>query len=177
MNEEGSVEVEPLEVRAIRPDEWRLLRSIRLEALENSPEAYITTYEEASAFPDGLWSDRAQKGSAGDSQLTVLAIDGRVAVGLAVGLWDPDRSGDVMPVVSVYVSSGVRGRGVGTQVMEVVHDWGRSKGASASSLWVVDDNVGARSFYERLGYRATLDRHCITVPPIRWETRMILDLR
>ena len=165
------------DVRAIRADEWDRLRSIRLEALKDSPDAFITKHEEALADPQSRWEELAARGAAGDGQTTIIAVRGRDTVAMAVGLWDPDRSGTVMPVVAVFVSPRVRRQGVGARVMRSVHDWGRSKGATAASLWVVDSNTAARGFYEGIGYKATLDRHEISVPPVRWETRMVLTLR
>ena len=164
-------------VRTVRSDEWERLRSIRLEALADAPEAFITTLAEATAFADDLWIERARAGAAGDTQVTVIAVSEADTVGLAVGLWDPERSGSVMPVVSVFVAPRARRCGLGSAMMDAVHAWGRGKGATSSSLWVVDGNDSARRFYEGLGYRRTLDRHRITVPPVRWETRMTLQLR
>lgn len=60
--------------------------------------------------------------------------------------------------------------------MEGVEGWARSKGVGLTSLWVVDGNDAARRFYEQLGYAATLDRQKISVPPVRWETRLVKDL-
>lgn len=165
-----------IEVRAVQIGEWQRLRSIRLEALADSPEAFITTHAEASDFPQDLWEGRVAKGAAGESQITVIGIDGDDTVAMAVGLWDPGRSGSVMPVVAVFVAPRVRRLGVGSLIMGALHEWGRANGAIGASLWVVDGNDTASRFYKRLGYRPTLDRHKITVPPVRWETRLVKPL-
>lgn len=173
---DGDVIGTEIDVRRIRPDDWRALRSIRLEALDDTPEAYITTLEEATAFPDGLWRSRARSGAAGDEQSTVLAFDASRPVGLAVGLNRMGVSPGMVAVVSVYVSPTARRRGVGRRVMGEVEAWARSIGASTASLWVVDGNDRARSFYRSIGYEPTLDRQQVTVPPVRWETRFVKDL-
>jgi len=165
-----------VEVRRIRSDEWGPLRAIRLEALADTPTAYITTLADAENFPDDLWRERAEKGAAGVDQATYLAFDGLAPVGMAVGLLRPDIRPDVVPIVSVYVSPSVRRSGVGDALMAGVEEWARTVGASSTSLWVVDGNDAARRFYESLGYRMTLDRQKIAQPPIRWETRLVKDL-
>jgi len=160
-------------VRRIAPDEWRRLRAIRLEALADTPTAYITTLAEAQAFSDSVWIERAAAGSTGADQATMIAVDGVDTVGMAVGLLRPDARPGVVPIVSVYVSPQARRAGTGKRLMDGVEDWARSVSATMTSLWVVDGNDVAWSFYGELGYVATLDRHKIPVPPIRWETRVV----
>lgn len=163
-------------VRSIAADEWRRLRSIRFEALANTPTAYITTLDKAKAFPDSVWIDRAEAGSNGADQATMIAVDGAATLGMAVGLLRPDARPGVVPIVSVYVSPQARRTGTGRRLMDGVEDWARSKSATMTSLWVVDGNDVASSFYDQLGYVATLDRQKISVPPIRWETRLVKEL-
>ena len=168
--------VTPVTVRQIEADEWRRLRSIRLEALMDSPESFITLHAEAAGFPDSVWAERADAGSSGIEQVTMVAIDGADTVGMAVGLSRPGIRPGVVPIVSVFVSPRARRAGVGKSLMGGVERWARSRSVGMTSLWVVDGNEGARKFYEGLGYVATLDRHKISVPPIRWETRLVKNL-
>jgi GNAT superfamily N-acetyltransferase len=165
-----------IEVRRIRPTEWRRLRDVRLEALADSPQAFITTLAEARRFPDSLWSDRASVGSEGPGQATMIAVSGGRTVGMAVGLDRSSVAPGVVAVVSVFVSPDVRRRGVARALMAAVEAWASGVGATTTSLWVVDGNEGARTLYESLGYRMTLDRQPIRVPPPRWETRMVKRL-
>lgn len=168
--------MERIEIRRVAFGDEMRLRSIRLEALEDSPLAFITTLDEARAHPDDLWVSRVTAGSSGAAQATFLALAGDATVGLAIGLDRSERAPGVVAVVSVFVSASVRHRGVGASLMAAVESWAVSIGASTTSLWVVDGNDAARRFYEGLGYRSTLDRQRITVPPVRWESRMYKQL-
>jgi len=161
-----------LEVRRIRQEEWRVLRGIRLEALADAPGAFSTTLEEAQAFPDTIWQDRASNGAVGGSQATMLAFDDGVAIGMAVGLLRAHISRDVAPIVSVYVSPGVRRLGVGEQLMDAVEAWAQRNGAVTTSLWVADKNTAARTFYQARGYRLTSDRQQLAHTPTGCEIRM-----
>lgn len=165
-----------VEVRRIRTDEWLKLREIRLEALADTPEAFITTLAEAETYPDDVWKDRARSGALGGLQTTMIAVDGEHTVGMAIGLLRPAVTREVVPIVSVFVSPSVRRRGVGEGLVVGVERWARAQGAVRTSLWVVDTNDAARRFYEGIGYRATLDRQKITVAPVRWETRLVKEL-
>ena len=39
-----------LTVRSLTEDDWEAYRAVRLEALRESPEAFVGTFEEESAF-------------------------------------------------------------------------------------------------------------------------------
>jgi GNAT superfamily N-acetyltransferase len=166
-----------IEVRRVRAGEWRRLREVRLDALADSPGAFITTLAEARRFPDSLWRERATAGAHGDEQATMIAIEGTRTVGMAVGIDRSTVATGVVAIVSVFVSADVRHRGVGRSLMAAVEAWALGIGATTTSLWVVDGNDVARGFYESLGYTATLDRQRIDVPPVRWETRMVKRIR
>lgn len=165
-----------VEVRRVEPGDWRAIRAVRLEMLEDSPLAFITTLTEARALPDSVWIDRCTQPPDG-AAATFGAFVGDRAVGMAVGL-DKSRPGrSVVAVVSVYVSPDHRRTGVADRLMAGVEDWAVARGVRWTSLWVVDGNDGARAFYEQRGYRSTFDRQRITGPPVRWERRMQKRLR
>ncbi len=166
---------ETIEVRVIRPDEWAKVKAIRLEALADTPTAFVTRHDEAAAFPDDVWIDRANKGSQGEEQLTVLALDDGEPVGLAVGLLKAE--GSVLVVVSVFIAPVVRGRGIGDKMFRLLEDWGSGSGAVRASLWVEETNGRARSFYRRLGYGLTTDRQWIPNDSGLWEVRLEKALR
>ena len=161
-----------IEVRRVAPGDAHRLRAIRLEALEDAPLAFITTVDEARAHSDDLWRRRVDAGSSGTDQATFLACAAEATVGMAIGLDRSDRVPGVVAVVSVFVSASARRHGVGDSLMTAVETWALAIGATTTSLWVVDGNDAARAFYEKRGYRPTLDRQHITAPPERWETRM-----
>ncbi|MFV1999597.1 MAG: GNAT family N-acetyltransferase [Acidimicrobiia bacterium] len=164
------------EVRRIRSEEWRILRKIRLEALADAPGAFSTTLEDAQTYPDAIWQDRASKGAVGGSQATILAFDNGIAVGMAVGLLRAHISRDVAPIVSVFVSSGARRRGIGERLMDEVEAWARRNGAVTTSLWVAEANTAARSFYQSRGYQSTSDRQQIAETPTGCEIRMVKNV-
>lgn len=64
----------------------------------------------------------------------------------------PLRAGEAY-IYSVVVAEGLRGMGLGRQMMEQIEDEARHAGARAALLRVIVGNQGARRLYERLGYR------------------------
>jgi len=172
----GAMDGTSIDVRRIRGDDWELLRQVRLDALLDTPIAFITTHAEAEAFGDEVWQERALLGASGGSQATMLAMAGDRAVGMAVGI---DRSASrpgLVAIVSVFVAPDARRLGVGRRLIAAVEEWARQIEATATSLWVVEGNDAAAAFYESIGYRSPLDRQRITAPPVRWEMRMTKTL-
>lgn len=158
-------------VRRVRADDWKAIKAIRLEMLLDSPLAFVTTYEEAAAHDDRVWIDRCSHDPDGEIG-SFAAFTGRDAVGMAVGVDKAASGWPVVSIVSVYVSPSLRRHGVAGRLMGSVELWAAARGATSTSLWVVDGNEGARAFYDRRGYESTGDRQRITTPPIRWETRL-----
>jgi hypothetical protein len=48
-------------VRALRRDEWRNYRELRLRALSDSPDAFGSTWKAEAARPDSAWADKTDK--------------------------------------------------------------------------------------------------------------------
>ena len=60
-----------------------------------------------------------------------------------------------MQVEGVRVAASRRGSGLGTELLDWAHDWGRRHGAVVAQLTTDRSRVDARRFYERLGYVAS----------------------
>lgn len=95
-------------------------------------------------------------GRPGDA--SVIAVAGSVPAGAAwCRLFPPHEPGygfvdASTPELSVGVSPGHRGEGIGTALLEALADVAREEGFTALSLSVEQDNPAAR-MYERLGFR------------------------
>lgn len=64
------------------------------------------------------------------------------------------RSERDMSIEGIAVDSSMRGRGIGTSLMDAVFEFARVKGFDNVRLDVVDTNPDARRLYERLGFEA-----------------------
>ncbi|HLK46082.1 MAG TPA: GNAT family N-acetyltransferase [Acidimicrobiales bacterium] len=132
--------------RRVHPDEWATLRDVRLAALRDAPYAFNSTVEEASAFDEGWWRDRAA------TQACVVAFDGAAPIGLAMGghLREPDP--EVRTLRSMWVAPDHRGAGVADGLVDDVVAWARAEGASRLVLWALLPAARAQAFYERYGF-------------------------
>jgi len=159
-----------IEIRAISPQEWQLLRTIRLEALETAPEAFCTRYEDALCRDENSWRERLTS-NGDDGVLTVLAFDGTRPVGMSVGVFHAEDDEPFVEVLSVFVSTDVRGQGVADRIFDTIEEWGRARGAAALSLLVEEKNPRARRFYERQGWEPANEWVSSPSSDDRWQTR------
>ena len=153
-------------LRHTRPEDWELLKEIRLRGLLDSPDAFCVTYDEAVGYDDEVWIHRSSADPQYGESASFLALDGEEPVGHAVGvLCDEHR----LDVVSVFVIPSHRGTGIAQELMQMVEEWGRARGAGCAVLDVEASNRRAGSFYEHLGYAPTGRRE--TYPGRVWLHR------
>jgi GNAT superfamily N-acetyltransferase len=161
-----------VEVRGIRASEWGSLRSLRLEALQDSPLSYGSTLEREVLRPDDEWRERAAAGAGAEDEVAFAAVaDGRW-VGMARGYLELP----VAHLIAVYVTPDWRRLGIGHAVSQAVIAWARERGASAIVLSVSDWNTGARSVYESIGFTPTGHQQSLPWNQLVTESEMRMEL-
>jgi inorganic pyrophosphatase len=137
-------------VSALSPDDWREYRSLRLEALQNEPAAFSSTYAEMLDQPDEFWRARLT-----DLQCAVLmARSGSQPVGM-VGAYLGTADGDarVAVVFGMYVSEVFRRRGLGRALLTAIVDRVSAyPEIDAIRLWVTETQEPAVRLYESFGF-------------------------
>ena len=135
-------------VRRVTAEEWRALRDVRLRALQDSPEAFETSYEEARLRPEEWWVDWAARSAAGDAQAMFRAWDGGEPGGI-VGTYVDD--GDRW-LISMWTAPSARGRGVGRALVAAVVAFARAAGSRDLLLEVTFGNDAAHALYRACGF-------------------------
>lgn len=138
-----------VEVNRIGPDDWQLLRELRLASLADAPEAFGQRYEEAGLADERDWQATARASASGDRRAWFIAWQDGQPVGLVQGRRRPPS--DCL-LFSMWVAPRARRLGTGRALVQAVEDWGRGWGASRVVLWVIDGNQSAIRFYERIGF-------------------------
>ena len=144
-------------IARIRPDDWALLRDMRLRALRDAPEAFGQTYENAAAEPELEWRSAARAASSGDRRAWFFARPDEAAPDAAtptdLGMVQVRRRPpDDCLVFSMWVAPEARHLGVGRALIDAAADWARSWGGRRIVLWVTGVNEGAQRFYDRVGF-------------------------
>ena len=121
-------------VRALGEDEWEQYRSVRLNALEESPEAFVATADEERAFDEDFWRNRMRR-----SQRLLAEQDGApvgvASVGQATREGEKDNA-KVAELFGLWVAPAARGTGVATQLVQAGADAARQQGRSHLAYWV-----------------------------------------
>lgn len=145
-------------VRRTESDEWRQLRALRLEALQDSPTAFGTTYADAAALTDEIWQRQAtHDATSSTSAMFVATTEDGHWVGMA-GSAPLETVPGTAHIHGVYVAPAHRGQpaGLAAQLIKAAIKWARDNtDASWLTLGVHEDNTRAQAFYRRIGFTAT----------------------
>jgi GNAT superfamily N-acetyltransferase len=147
------------EIRRAVPDDWAMLRRVRLGAL-----AWPNFIAWAGAEPVGLAGAMAEPAEPAEP-----GRSGRRSGGAgASGSWH---------LVSMWVSPQAQGQGIADRLVAAVAACARADGAERLTLWVADASTRARAFYLRIGFRSTGRRQLVRPEePDHWEEEQVLDL-
>lgn len=144
-------------IRRITPEEWPLLRDMRLRALRDAPEAFGQTYENAASEAEVEWRSAARAASAGDRRAWFIArteVTGASGRPSELGMVQARRRPpDDCLVFSMWVAPEARRAGVGRALIDAAAEWARSWAGHRIVLWVTGANESATRFYERIGFR------------------------
>jgi GNAT superfamily N-acetyltransferase len=132
----------PVEVRRFAPDQWQLLRELRLRALCDDPDAFASTHAREIEFDEQIWRSRTAR--------MAYAIRDGAPAGLVGAM--PDEETGTTVLIAMWVASEHRGAGVGDALVAWVCAAARSNGHRRVGLWYADGNDPARRLYERLGF-------------------------
>lgn len=158
-------------VRRTDAADWREVRDLRLEMLDDTPIGFAERLESARITSEEEWRVRAVRGqNPRGIALAAITAEGRW-VGTMGGYIPDARTGPLL--VGVYVSPDFRGReaGVTDALLSAVEEWASAYG-STLTLGVHEDNARARIAYERRGF--TLTGH--SVPYVLDKSRRELEM-
>jgi ribosomal protein S18 acetylase RimI-like enzyme len=137
----------PFTIRHLTPADAADFGAIRLAALQESPEAFGSTYETEAVRPLSGWGERLATPGA-----FAAYVDGNI-VGLARFVQDTGSAKERHKgaVYGMYVAPQARGQGVGSALIEALIEHA-SGIVEQLRLGVVDDNEAAIRLYQKHGF-------------------------
>lgn len=160
----------PIATEFLGPEAWERLRNVRLAALQGSPAAFLSTYEEQARWSADLWRAEVRRGR------WLVAVDGGRDVALLGATPESDVPGTDRYLSYMWVAPDRRGLGLGRRLVNTMLRTLHDDGVPRAWLWVMGDNDWVRVLYEQLGFRATGDRQPLKKDPSRHEVRMARNL-
>jgi GNAT superfamily N-acetyltransferase len=121
------------------------LRSIRLRALQDAPDAFGTTFEEASATPAEAWANQLA------NLPTFVAVEDGRDVAMVRCARDQQNT-EVGWLISMWVAPDCRRAHLGSVLVDLVVAWARANGMGCLRLDVADVNAPAVALYESKGF-------------------------
>jgi GNAT superfamily N-acetyltransferase len=141
-----------LTVSRIQPEQWEMLKDVRLRALSDAPYAFGTTFEEAKKRPSSRWQSDALDHATQPGRAYFLAYAKGIPSGMA-GCYRPEL--DTAHLTAMWVAPEVRPTNLGVHIVNAAVKWAQSYGTTTLEAWVSEDNVGARAFYQKIGFKET----------------------
>jgi RimJ/RimL family protein N-acetyltransferase len=98
-----------ISLRALTPDDWRAFRAVRLQALQESPGVYLTSYETAVKLSEAEWKETLD----GNRKCVFGLFASNELIGIAaIFTWRDDPTGSTGILAMDYVDARYRGRGL-----------------------------------------------------------------
>jgi ribosomal protein S18 acetylase RimI-like enzyme len=157
-----------LNLRFLRPADWRTLREVRLAALQDSPHAFTSRYAQ-----ERRWTEREWRRTLKSSTWIVAQKAGEVA-GLARSVRERGIP-RARNLESIWVAPIYRHQGVCRDLVRALADRDRRMGATRLLLWVLDGNHDALHAYESLGFQPMGEPQYLRAFG-RWEQRLEVQI-
>lgn len=166
-----------MEIRLLYEHDATMYRSIRLEALQQSPHAFAASYEEEKSQTIEAYKSRFRIST---NTWTFGAFEASQLVGV-VTLVKEDRLklSHRANIVAMYVKPDKRGQGIGKNLMsKVIEKAHHLEGVEQIYLSVVTTNVSAKKLYQACGFEAfAIERRALKIDNTYYdEEHMVLFL-
>ena len=163
------------EIKPLLRDDWSLLKTVRLRALADAPEAFGTTLAQASAWDDARWQENARRFTLLPPAASFLAYADGLPCGMANCFTLQDNS-QTAELTAFWVAPQQRRQGVGKALVAAIAGWASSQGMTTLQAWVVEDNARALGFYKKLGFQETEERQTHTPAPAKQIRLLIREM-
>lgn len=139
-----------LTIRRLNPGEGEFYRTLRLQALEESPSAFTTTLESALSRTPESWAAQADASATGADRATFVVLSPAPA-GLAA-LYRTADDPSCGELLQMWVAPAHRGRGVAGKLIDHVFAWAAENGFRKVRAGVTRGNEPALRFYLKCGF-------------------------
>lgn len=141
-----------LQVVKLSAEEWQLYKQIRLESLLVEPQAFGSRYADFLHRPDSYWQGRLDEAQAGENSWLLFAKEREQIIGI-IGAYRAEE-GDVVEIISVFVTKEKRGMGAATALMAaILEEVGKAGAFRKAVLSVNAGQKAALALYRHFGFR------------------------
>ena len=113
-------------------------KAARLQALQDSPTAFGSTYAREVQLSDVEWRQRATN-MTGEMGVGFLAMDEETSCGIVGALLDQQEPGKAQ-IISMWVAPAYRRHGIGRALVDAIKSWAQARGLRTLYLMVTSCN-------------------------------------
>lgn len=142
-----------MEIRVLGPDDAEIFAAIRLESLEQEPDAFGATLEDERKRTLEGWQERLTASPTHESRFYGAFVDGQLTGIIGYFRHKGAKVRHKASIVSMYVRASHRGTGAAAALMQTVLGHLRTvPEIDQVQLAVVSSNKAALRFYEKMGF-------------------------
>jgi len=137
-------------LRRLLPEEWPLLKAIRLEALATDPSVFGNSLTVESLFPDRQWLQRLE---ATQNAIWGLFFKSKLAgiTGIFTNMEDPSEA----RLTTSFIRAEHRGKGLASLYYDARIAWAKERGLQRLVVTHRAGNEASRAANQRAGFRFT----------------------
>ncbi|MBW3084791.1 hypothetical protein KEM60_00980 [Austwickia sp. TVS 96-490-7B] len=161
-------------VRRLSEEDWPIYRDMRLRSLQESPDAFVRTYDEEKDYDEALW--RARMLRAGR---LIARRDGQDIGILSMRAGDPEVQDEAAEIFGLWVPQELRGQGVAVDLFSEAVKEAVAAGHRHLIYWVGTENARGVAFASGRGFRPSEHRRPMRAPGAdagEQEIAMVLSL-
>ena len=132
-------------IQLLSPEQWKIFKEIRLEALRNSPNSFGSSYEIEFFFTQNDWVNKLRN----TKNLHLVALSENFK---PVGLIILKPFKEQVGIFAMYVNPTFRGRGIASELIHAAIEYAIKNKNSEIILDVYDQNSSAIELYKRKGF-------------------------
>ncbi|WP_210364003.1 GNAT family N-acetyltransferase [Bacillus sp. REN3] len=162
-----------MEIRRLSGQDADIYRAIRLDGLQQNPEAFGSSYEEEKGYTLERFRDRLQA----ENTFTYGAFDGPELVGVVTLVPEGKmKMKHRANIYAMYVKPETRGKGAGKQLVETVVSQARKlEEIERIYLTVVASNEPAKRLYSSIGFEVYgLDKKALRVGDTYFDEELMV---
>jgi predicted GNAT family N-acyltransferase len=141
-----------MEIVKLSVGNWQEYKDLRLRALREDSQAFGANYEINYKYPEEEWKRRLNNASKGETNWLLFAKENDKLVGM-IGAFLEDKAIDVATIISVYVPSEERGKGISNNLMKsILKELTRNSFLKKVKLTVNKNQISAVNLYKKFGF-------------------------
>jgi GNAT superfamily N-acetyltransferase len=137
----------------LNPDDWQILKKIRLEALSLEPQAFGSNFEKESSYDENKWREFIGEPLSKDRAIFIL-INGDNVIGLTGIVRSKENLEDAVLIAS-YIQKQYRGKGLSKILYEARIDWARRNSFSGVIVSHRQSNIASKMANQKFNFQYT----------------------